>query len=236
MTIDRYSDAFPNRFQRESLDLVNDLLTLSASVFYLVGPDITHRGVVVNNLDMDVERNYADNFRHLDPLNPALFANSDDNVVCLDEQLGERELLLSEYYQRFMVPSDHRHVADMFFRRDGEIVAVLSMLRRQAMGLFSQAELTLLRKIQPFMEYTLNRVYMPKRIQQRHFVRDQYHLTLREVDVLELIVSGLSNKIIARELDLSLATVKTHIQHIFHKMSVSSRTALSARVLGDLDT
>ena len=77
---------------------------------------------------------------------------------------------------------------------------------------------------------------MPKRIQQRHFVRDQYHLTLREVDVLELIVSGLSNKIIARELDLSLATVKTHIQHIFHKMSVNSRTALSARVLGDLDT
>jgi len=31
MTVDRYSDAFPNRFQRESLDLVNDLLTLSAS-------------------------------------------------------------------------------------------------------------------------------------------------------------------------------------------------------------
>lgn len=236
MTIDRYSDAFPNRFQRESLDLVNDLLTLSASVFYLVGPDITHRGVVVNNLDLEVERNYADNFRHLDPLSPALFANSDDTVVCIDEQLSERELLHSEYYLRFMVPSDHRHVADMFFRRDGEIVAVLSMLRRQAMGLFSPAELTLLRKIQPFMEYTLNRVYMPKRIQQRHFVRDQYHLTLREVDVLELIVSGLSNKIIARELDLSLATVKTHIQHIFHKMSVNSRTALSARVLGDLDT
>ena len=39
--------------------------------------------------------------------------------------------------------------------------------------------------------------------------------------------------LIARELGLSLATVKTHIQHIFHKAEVSSRTALSARVLGD---
>jgi len=90
-------------------------------------------------------------------------------------------------------------VESMTVDRYREIVAVLSMLRHQAIGQFSPAELTLLRKIQPFMEYALNRVYMPKRIQQRHFVRDQYQLTLREVDVLELIVSGLSNKIIARE-------------------------------------
>jgi DNA-binding NarL/FixJ family response regulator len=47
-------------------------------------------------------------------------------------------------------------------------------------------------------------------------------------------VSGASNKLIARELSLSLATVKTHLQHIFQKMAVSSRTALSAGVLGEL--
>ena len=36
------------------------------------------------------------------------------------------------------------------------------------------------------------------------------------------------------ELGLSVATVKTHLQHVFRKVGVTSRTALSVRLLGDL--
>ena len=53
--------------------------------------------------------------------------------------------------------------------------------------------------------------------------------------MVELIVAGASNKLIARELQLSLATVKTHLQHVFQKMGVSSLTSVSAIVLGALD-
>lgn len=233
MTTASLSGDFPNRFQRQSLDLVDSLLPLDSSAFYLVGPDMQHRGVVLRNLNAKVERNYAHNFRDLDPLNPALFATSDESVVCIDEQISEKELVQTEYYRRFMVPEGHRHVTDMFFRRNGDIVAVLTMLRDEMRGPFTPDELSLLRKLQPFLEYTLNTVYLPKRVQQRQSAATLYGLTEREVDVLELIVAGANNKEIARELGLSLATVKTHIQHIFQKVGVSSRTALSARVLGD---
>lgn len=49
-------------------------------------------------------------------------------------------------------------------------------------------------------------------------------LTPRETDVLEQIVQGKSNKEIATELDISEATVKTHINSLLSKLGVTDRT------------
>jgi len=49
-------------------------------------------------------------------------------------------------------------------------------------------------------------------------------LSERERDVLRLIVQGLPNNSIAEMLSISLPTVKTHVQHILHKLHVSDRT------------
>ena len=59
-------------------------------------------------------------------------------------------------------------------------------------------------------------------------------LTERQVDVLALIAMGKSNKVIARELDLSEKTVKAHITAVFRVLGVINRTqaALEARRRG----
>ncbi len=49
-------------------------------------------------------------------------------------------------------------------------------------------------------------------------------LTARQVDVLRMVVGGQSNKSIARALDLAPSTVKTHMEAIFLRLHVSSRT------------
>jgi len=46
----------------------------------------------------------------------------------------------------------------------------------------------------------------------------------RETEVLRLIVAGLSNQEIAEELTIAESTVKTHINHIYSKLNVTSRT------------
>jgi DNA-binding NarL/FixJ family response regulator len=49
-------------------------------------------------------------------------------------------------------------------------------------------------------------------------------LTQRELEVLEQIVNGKSNKEIGADLDISEATVKTHINSLLSKLGVSDRT------------
>jgi len=229
--VSTHNSDFPNKFQRESLSLVNNLICLSGSAFYLVGPDMRHRGIVVNNLDPIVERDYYNNFRSLDPLNPARFENTDQTVVTIDSQISEKNLLQTIYYQDFMSPNNHRYVVDMFFRTNGRISAVLTMLRTKEDGPYSESEIDTLSTVQPFLEYTLNEVYTPKRESQRKLFEEKYKLTDREVDVLELLVCGSSNKAIAKELGLSLSTVKTHLQHMFQKTEVDSRSELLAMAL-----
>jgi DNA-binding NarL/FixJ family response regulator len=62
-------------------------------------------------------------------------------------------------------------------------------------------------------------------------------LTDRELEVLRLVADGDSNQDIARKLVVSLATVKTHINHIFGKLDAESRVQVvaRARALGLLD-
>jgi DNA-binding NarL/FixJ family response regulator len=49
-------------------------------------------------------------------------------------------------------------------------------------------------------------------------------LTPRERDILDMIVDGAPNKVIARALDLQEVTVKAHLRNMFRKLGVANRT------------
>jgi LuxR family maltose regulon positive regulatory protein len=55
------------------------------------------------------------------------------------------------------------------------------------------------------------------------------HLTARERAVLVMIGQGHSNKRVARALEISPETVKSHVKHIFLKLAVSSRIEAVSR-------
>ncbi len=60
------------------------------------------------------------------------------------------------------------------------------------------------------------------------------HLTPRQLEVLALLCEGLPNKLIARRLNISGATVKVHIGNILRELGVASRlqAVVAARRLG----
>lgn len=55
-----------------------------------------------------------------------------------------------------------------------------------------------------------------------------YHLTSREHQVLELLVRGLNNHKIAKQLNISLSTVQFHVSNILNKLGVHNRIEATA--------
>lgn len=60
-------------------------------------------------------------------------------------------------------------------------------------------------------------------LQQPTVAAKDYSLTNREKEILQLLSSGNSFKMIAAELSISLDTVRTHIKHIYDKLHVRSQ-------------
>ncbi len=61
-------------------------------------------------------------------------------------------------------------------------------------------------------------------------VAEAFSLTNREIEVVQHLYQGLSNAQIASNLKITEGTVKIHLEHIFRKVGVNSRTALLASI------
>lgn len=59
----------------------------------------------------------------------------------------------------------------------------------------------------------------------------QYHLTPREKEILQLLTKGHSIKIIAADLKISFDTARTHLKNIYHKLHVNCGKEAIAKVL-----
>jgi LuxR family transcriptional regulator of csgAB operon len=79
-------------------------------------------------------------------------------------------------------------------------------------------------------------LWFPRRVIARYLINQKPHtsqaflnrehdlLTVREMEILNLLSTGAKNTDIAEQLSLSVHTIKTHIYHIYKKLDVSNRT------------
>ncbi len=57
------------------------------------------------------------------------------------------------------------------------------------------------------------------------------NLTLRQKEVLEYLIKGLSNQEIAEKLEVSINTIKNHVQNIMGKLMVTNRTEMAVKAM-----
>ncbi|MBN6710427.1 response regulator [Haemophilus haemoglobinophilus] len=98
--------------------------------------------------------------------------------------------------------------ADGYLLKDTEPDTLLSQIKR-----ISQGEVILSDSIKNLL------------LERKNDEDPIYSLTDREMNVLELIATGLSNKQIAGQLFISEETVKVHIRNLLRKLNVHSRVA-----------
>ncbi|UAX41653.1 response regulator [Pasteurella canis] len=98
--------------------------------------------------------------------------------------------------------------ADGYLLKDTEPDTLLNQIKRIAQG-----------------EIILSDSIKHALLERQTTIDPMYSLTDREMDVLRLIATGLSNKQIAGQLFISEETVKVHIRNLLRKLNVHSRVA-----------
>jgi DNA-binding NarL/FixJ family response regulator len=71
----------------------------------------------------------------------------------------------------------------------------------------------------------------PRKVKEASEPRDKFALSPRELEVLQLLVDGLSNQDMAERLVVSVETIKTHMRHIMEKLVVSDRTQAAVKAV-----
>lgn len=225
----------PEEFQEHLFDLIKRLLPVDGLRFNVYVPRIDLDHEVASGKDMRrMTQEYHDKFWLIDPMHPSRYDDSEVNVISNSMLMTDVAWLRTEIYKEFFEPRGYFHNVDVFFRNTRRIIAVLSLLRNDKSRPFTAAEVAVLEAIQPFIQYTLSNVYLPQRIHDRSTLAQEFELTPRELDVVEIALTGASNKILVEQLQVSLPTLRTHLQNIYAKVGVHSNSELISKLLGKL--
>ena len=217
-----------HRFQQESLSLLTGVLDTSGAVSYLIdgcGKPVCYRTARV---EQRMHRDYLQNHRQHDPLNPTLFMDDDAMVVRMNDLVSHGDRQDHSYYRHFVDPWGVKDIVEIFLRLDDRLVAGFALINAQDQKSVNTAYLQKVQKLHNFLQFSLAETFdSPRNLQFTQFC-EHHQLTNKERLVVELVARGLPNKVIADRLDCSLATIKTHLQHIFQKLSINSKNELVA--------
>ncbi|EBL5533883.1 helix-turn-helix transcriptional regulator [Salmonella enterica subsp. enterica serovar Kentucky] len=198
------------------LQSIAQLIPLSSAVFYRVNAYLKPEAYVLHNISNSTHQQYLEHFQPLDPLSPSRFGQQVVTVATMTPGICARH---RHYYHEFMLPN---HVCDMieiFIRRGHRIIAGISLMRDIP---FSSEERLRAQAVQPLLGLAIH-----DSLQEDNDLASI--LTAKEREIVGMVCEEASNKLIARQLNISLSTVKTHLRNIFAKTEVINRTELVSR-------
>lgn len=200
------------------LHAFTQLIPASRAAFYCVDRQLQAHDFSLHGMSGEMHRDYLDNYRQFDPLQPRHCVSDDQVVVPLGLAMARQPVHDSQRYRNFLQRYGVVDVVEVFAHRDGQPQAAISLLRTAEQGVFTSQQLTQLTALQTLLQLAV--AHLPA---QEDPLRD---LTPKERQIAWLLRQGVSNKQLARELDVGLPTIKTHLINLFRKVGVSSRTEL----------
>ncbi|MFP6851052.1 MAG: LuxR C-terminal-related transcriptional regulator [Pseudomonas sp.] len=204
---------------KHCLHAFSQVVPASLAAFYRINPHLQACDFQLQGMHPRMHSAYLNHYRHIDPLKPSRCMATGLPVVPLREGLARQDEKANGEYQQFLLRHQVVDVVEVIAHLDGIPVAGLSLLRGNNLGAFSNAELQRLIPLQGLLQLAIHGCTPAASTQ-----LDQ--LTPRERQIALLLRDGVSNKELARLLDLGLPTVKTHLLNLFRKVGASNRTEL----------
>jgi len=143
----------------------------------------------------------------------------------------------SEYYNDFLHAYRTHYLLGLDIKKGRTSFAMLCLYRDKASGNFCPEDVQVLQILYPHLLNWLqwHRILEDAR---RRLTKPQTRPTLqipgfsgepltpRELDIVQMVLSGLANREIAERLKISVNTVKMHLQNIFTKLGIKRRSQL----------
>lgn len=197
------------------LQTISQLIPLSSAVFYRVNHRLKPEDYILHNISANTHQQYLESFQPLDPHLPSHFSHQNISMAAMTPRLCDR----NRYYYEFMLPNNVCDMTEIFIRRERRIIAGISLMRDIP---FTSEERLRTQAVLPLVEMVIRDLLPEENVLPTL-------LTAKEQEIVSMVREGASNKLIARQLDISLSTVKTHLRNIFAKTEVANRTELVSR-------
>jgi DNA-binding CsgD family transcriptional regulator len=216
-------------FGDRTIELVRDALSAEWGVFFLLDETETPHAFRSRGTPTDLPLAYvAQDIEHNDPLHPRrLICARRRFTTIFDPSLvgSSRERHDRARFWAFLRSFGATDAAEMIFWCGDRAVGGLSLIWRNRTS--RCRDLALARSLQSYIEFNFPEVGDTPAPEPPAGDSVLGKLTRREYHVANLACRGYTNSEIARRLGISLATVKTHLIHIFGKTEVDNRVALA---------
>lgn len=152
-------------------------------------------------------------------------------VICESKVLPDHKRLNTPIYQECYRKYQIYDTLQANITYNNTFLGVLTLYRTRQDGAFTDDELSYVRMI----GYHLNRLFYrimvsqgssDKRSERTELLQEHYSLTGREREILTLLLDGLTDTDICEALNITSATLRKHMQHIYRKLGISSRWEL----------
>ncbi len=195
--------------------------------------------VVVSNFSKSFEdafmKKYESRYGEMDYVR-WIFSNYESVVYRESDLINEAVRKKAPFYIEYLEPHGLIYLAGISIVEKGGFVGGITFYNTQMKKDFSDRDLYILKQLLPHLEQrfqSIEEIEVHKHREQKKM--QPYQLTARECEMLQHICRGLSNLEIAEKNSISVTTVKKHINNIFMKTGVKSRTQLITMFLDQND-
>lgn len=180
------------------------------------------------NMSDDNLKNYEAYYQFHDPITPTLQRRRKATPV--SQIMRPDRLARTEFFNDFLKQDGLRYGINYFAYDRGDNIGDLRIWRGRGGEDFTPREAQIVDAIGPSFVNALIRARQsqaqPRALRFRQ-IRDSIGFTLREAEVADLLVTGLSDEEVCGKLGISKPTLRSHVAAIFRKSGLNRRTQLA---------
>ncbi len=176
------------------------------------------------NMDPENLRSYERYYQFHDPITPLM--QRYQVAVRATDVLPHEDLRHTEFFNDFLHRDGLYWGVNLYAWHQGHNLGDMRIWRDRRRENFSEDDLRLLDMLQPAFVTALARAQSKSRCGDLQMNLLVERLTSREQEIARLVMLGMTDKEIARALEISTTTVRTHLENAFRKVGVSNRAAL----------